>query len=124
MNERVYKKLIEVAKKRYKTPDGKVGIIYYEDLVIECGFVLNLNNIDDRNKLSHILGEISKHELDNKPQRPPLSVLVVLKNKYPIMPSYGFFNYMDELGVRKPKETDEQIRNRLMNWCYRYWSEN
>ena len=59
MNEQVYKKLIEVAKKKYKAPTGKKGIIYYEDLVIECGLSLNLGNIDDRNKLSHILGEIS-----------------------------------------------------------------
>ena len=122
VNEKVRKKLIEVAKKRYETPDGRIGIIYYGDLVTECNLDLNLNYVYDRNKLSDILGEISKHELDNAPQRPPISVLVVLKGKSPIMPSYGFFNYMDELRVRTPSETDEQMRNRLMNWCYEYWS--
>ena len=122
VNEKVRKKLIEVAKKRYETPDGRIGIIYYGDLVTECNLDLNLNYVYDRNKLSDILGEISKHELDNAPQRPPISVLVVLKGKSPIMPSYGFFNYMDELRVRTPSETDEQMRNRLMNWCYGYWS--
>jgi len=124
MNEQVYKKLIEVAKKKYKAPTGKKGIIYYEDLVIECGLSLNLGNIDDRNKLSNILGEVSKHELDSNPQRPPISVLVVLKNSKEIMPSYGFFSYMDELHIRKPKETDKEMRNRLMNWCYDYWSKH
>ena len=122
VNSVAYEKLKEVAKKRYKTPDGKIGVIYYEDLVIECRIHLNLDNIDDRNKLSRILGEISKDELEHK--RPPISVLVVLKNKSPIMPSYGFFNFMDELGVRKSGETDEQLRNRLMNDCYNYWSKH
>jgi hypothetical protein len=71
-----------------------------------------------------MLGEVSKHELDGKPQKPPISVLVVLKNKHPIMPSYGFFTYMDKLGIRNPKETDEQMRNRLMTWCYDYWAKH
>ena len=31
-------------------------------------------------------------------------------------------NFMDELKVRKPEETDEELRNRLMNWSYEYWS--
>lgn len=124
INEKVYRKLIEVAKKKYKTPDGKIGIIYYEDLSIGCGLGLNLENIDDRNKLSHILGEISKYELEQEPSKPPISVLVVLKNQSPIMPSYGFFNLMDKLGVRNSKETDEKLRNRLMNWSYEYWKEN
>jgi len=110
MNEAVYNKLIGIAKKKKS--------ICYEDLVAECNLHLNLGNIDDRNKLSYILGEISKYELSQN--RPPLSVLVVLENK--IMPSYGFFNFMDELKVRKPEETDEQLRNRLMNWSYEYWS--
>ncbi len=110
MNKDIYKKLIEVSKKKI--------VIYYEDLVSECGLLLNLGKIDDRNKLSEMLGEISKFELAEK--RPPISVLVVLKGT--VSPSYGFFNFMDELKVRKPEETDEELRNRLMNWSYEYWS--
>ncbi|HIJ98158.1 TPA: hypothetical protein H1009_03655 [archaeon] len=123
IDKKVREKLVEVAKKLYKTPDGRRGIIYYADLVVECKLDLDLHNIGDRNRLSDILGEISKHELDSTPPMPPISVLVVLKDIRPIMPAYGFFNYMDELRVRKPKETDEQMRNRLMNWCYDYWSK-
>src|SRR3989344_1712262 len=113
VNDIVRKKLVEIAKTK--------RIIFYEDLVNECNLSLNLENINDRNQLSSILGEISKNELDSKPQRPPISVLVVLKNSKEIMPSYGFFSYMDELHIRKPKETDKEMRNRLMNWCYDYW---
>lgn len=116
-NKNIYDLLVSLAKNK--------KIITYEDLVITYRLDINLELIDDRNKLSHILGEISKQELDSKPQRPPISVLVVLKNKlknHNIMPSYGFFNYMDKLGIRKPKESDEELRNRLMNWCYNYWS--
>ena len=111
MNKSVYNKLKEVAKNK--------TIICYEDLVSECDLLLNLGKIDDRNKLSEMLGEISKSELAE--ERPPISVLVVLKGT--VTPSYGFFNYMDELGERQPNETDEELRNRLMNWSHEYWSE-
>jgi len=31
---------------------------------------------------------------------------------------------MDELGgVRKSEEGDEDLRNRLMKWCYEYWEK-
>jgi len=110
MNKAIYNKLKEVAKKK--------TVICYEDLVSECGLLLNLGKIDDRNKLSEMLGEISKYELAE--ERPPISVLVVLKGT--VTPSYGFFNFMDELKIRNPEETDEQMRNRLMSWSYEHWS--
>ena len=58
MNKAVYNKLIEIAKKEKR--------ICYEDLVVECNLPLNRDNVDDRNKLSYILGEISKYELQNR----------------------------------------------------------
>ncbi|MCX6750264.1 MAG: hypothetical protein NTZ83_02305 [Candidatus Pacearchaeota archaeon] len=111
INEKVYKKLIGIAKRK--------NVIPYEDLVIDCNLPINLDNVKGRNELSKTLGEISTEEFKHK--RPLISVLVVLKNQHPIIPSYGFFTLVDELGVRKPGETNEQVRNRLMNEVYRYW---
>lgn len=116
MEEVIRRKLIEIAKLK--------KVISYGDLIIQCGLLINLGNIGDRNQLSRILGEISKNELGYMPQRPPLSVLVVLKNSHPPDPSYGFYDYMDELKIRKSKETNEEMRNRLMNWCHDYWSKH
>ena len=114
INEKVRKNLIEVAKKK--------GVIYYSDLNNECQLGINFEGDAGGREIGEILGNISEYELKN--DRPPISVLVGLKYKKPFIPSDGFFKLMDKLDIREQKETDDQMRNRLMNWCYEYWEDN
>jgi hypothetical protein len=114
MNKKVREKLIEIAKNR--------DIIFYSDLNIACHLGINLEGDAGGKEIGKILGDISEYELKNK--RPPISVLVGLKNTKPFTPSDGFFNLMDELKIRKPKEKNEFLKIRLMNLCYDYWSKH
>ena len=110
MNKKVYERLKEVAKAG--------TVITYSELNSSCNLHLNFNNIDDRNKISNILGEISEYEV--KEGRPMLSVIVVLKGSIPLKPAYGFFTYADELEVRK-METDLQLYYRQLKKCWETW---
>lgn len=114
VNQRVYNKLIEVALKS--------SYITYSDLNSECDLNLDFNNINDRNKISKILGEISLKEV--KKGRPMLSSLVILKGTVPIKPAFGFFTYADELGIRKPNEKDNALFYRQLKACWEYWKKD
>jgi len=111
INKKVYNKLIEIARAK-KT-------ITYSELSEECGLFLDFDNINDRNKISSILGEISKYEV--KKGGPMLSSLVVLKNSHPQKPAFGFYTYADELEVRKKGESDQQLFWRQLKECYKHW---
>ena len=119
MNEKVRLKLIEVAKKQCKY---KKGVITYSELNDVCNLGIKFEGDAGGSEIGNILGEISKNELEQK--RPPISVLVGLKNVKPFTPSNGFFEYMDKLKIRNKNETDEQMLIRLMNWSYNYWSKH
>ena len=100
INQQVYEKLKEVARRRGMHGDG---IITYTELNEECNLNLNYDVIKDRNEIAHILGEISKEEYKNN--RPLLSAVVVLKGSHPPVPAFGFFNLMEELKLRKKGES-------------------
>jgi len=119
INERVRNKLIEIAKKQGKY---EKGVITYSELNIDCNLGINFEGDAGGKEIGKILGDISEYELDN--ERPPLSVLVGLKYKKPFTPSDGFFNLMDKLKIREYKETNDQLKIRLMNWCYNYWAKH
>lgn len=116
VNERVRKKLIEIAKAK--------GKIYYSELNVSCELGINFEGDAGGKEIGKILGDISKDEFSHG--RPPISVLVGLKTKPVFTPSDGFFDLIDdEIGnIRKPNETNDQLRNRLMNWAYDYWEKN
>jgi len=113
MNKKVYEKLKEVAK------NGTT--ITYTDLNRECCLNLDFNNINDRNKISEILGEISKHEV--KEGRPMLSALVVLKGAIPSAPAYGFYAYAEELGVWDGKGDQKVFFYRELKRCWEQWKK-
>jgi len=113
MNKLVYEKLKQVATEK--------KLITYSELNETCGLFLDFELAKDRNELGRILGEISEYEVKHK--RPMLSAIVVFKNKHPPEPAYGFYNFADELKIRKKGETDQQLFFRQINECFEEWSE-
>jgi len=112
INEKVYKKLKDVASKK--------ETISYSQLAIEMDFPYS--TIDERNTFHHLLGDISIYEVKHK--RPMLSVLVHHKGDIERTPGKGFFNLADELNQRKEGETDLQLKSRMIKECWNYWSKN
>lgn len=85
IHQQIYERLKEVAK------NG--DLITYGEIAPLAN--LNMENPDDRNKIAHILGEISTFE--NTQGRPMLSALVVLAEYQ--YPGDGFFKLARELGL-------------------------
>lgn len=111
INKRVYEKLKEVAKRG--------TTITYTDLNDECNLDLDYDNIKYRNEIAQILGDISKEE--HKNNRPLLSVVVVLKGSHPPTPAFGFFNLVEELGLRKKDESREIFFAKELRKVFDYW---
>lgn len=112
MNQKIFNKLVEVAKKG----DCTDGVICYEDLVIQCNLILDLSKIEHRNQLSSMLSEVNEYCKMHNPKLPYLGALVVLKGTK--LCSSGFFTLMDEWNERLWNESDEKMNWRLMNNCW------
>jgi hypothetical protein len=94
IHQQIYARLKEAAK------NG--DLIAYGEIAPLAN--LNMESPDDRNKIAHILGDISKYE--NELGRPLLSSIVVLAGIG--YPGEGFFNLARELGLHHgTKEFDD-----------------
>lgn len=112
MNIIVRNKLTEIAKK------GRS--ITYQKLSDDCKLGLDMGNIDQRNELANILGEISIYE--NEFNRPLISVVVFRNDTN--MPGSGFFDLATNLnkynGSVNNKQMDAFFIKELKK-CYDYW---
>lgn len=112
----VLDKLKDIARK-----SSQNGYVFYT----ETGSWVNLdmNNPAERNILADILGIISEREY--KEGRPCLSVIVVLKENH--MPSYGFIEWMTQLGVYSGSH-DHKKQNKFifdeMKKVWAYWENH
>ncbi len=109
VNEKVRKKLIEIAKKN--------TIITYSQLILDCELKIDLSSPKDRNELAKILGEISVYEVKNN--RPMLSAIVIEK-KTPLFPAKGFFTYAKELKCQT-NESDVDFFAKELTKCFEEW---
>jgi hypothetical protein len=95
INLQIYERLKEVA--------SNGDLITYGEIAPLAN--LNMDDPDDRNKMSEILGDISRYE--HKQGRPMLSAVVVLAGiSYP---GEGFFNLARELGLHHGKKELEDL---------------
>jgi hypothetical protein len=95
IHQLIYERLIEVARNGDLVTYGEIAPLAN----------LNMENPDDRNKIAHILGEISTHE--NEEGRPLLSSIVVLAGFG--YPGEGFFNLARELGHHHGRKEFEDL---------------
>ena len=121
IEETVRNALINIAKRGNRASSR----ISYQDLADQCRLVLNgqrldMMNIDHRNYLGDILGNIS-HEEDES-DRPILSALVFNEQKG--QPGKGFYDLAKELGRQKPMESDLVFWSNELNRIYEFWSKS
>jgi len=109
INKKVYDKLKVIANRQ--------ETITYSQFASDCD--IPYTSIDERNEFHHLIGEISKFEVQYS--RPMLSVLVHHKGDIQRTPGKGFFNLADELNQRKEGETDLQLQYRIIKECWNYW---
>ncbi len=95
IHQLIYQRLKEVAK------NG--DLITYGEIAPLAN--LNMESADDRNKIAHILGDISTYE--NKQGRPMLSAIVVLADYG--YPGDGFFKLARELGLHHGRKEFEDL---------------
>jgi hypothetical protein len=116
----VYRKLKDRA--RIKDGEGR-NLIGYEELNQECHLGLDFKEHyhRDSNVIGNYAGAVSEFEV--KKGRPMLSAVLVHVAS-PIGPGRGFYDFADELGQRKPGETDNQMWIRILNECHAYWSQH
>lgn len=112
MKNKIKFKLIELASQK--------KMIAYSDLA--AVLQISYSNIDERNQLHSILGEISEDEV--KAGRPMLSVLVHHKNDILRRPGSGFFKLANDLGQMFPKEKQIDFHYRMLNKCFDYWEKH
>lgn len=93
--------------------------IGYEELNQACQLGLDLATDRGRNLIGEYVGAVSEFEVSK--HRPMLSAIVVHKLT-PREPGQGFYKWADELGQRRPGETDRALWFRLLNECHAYWS--
>jgi hypothetical protein len=109
INQPIYERLIEVAR------NG--DLITYGEIAPLAN--LNMEDPDDRNKIAHILGEISTHE--HGEGRPMLSAIVVLAGIG--YPGEGFFSLARELGLHHGRKEFEDLDFFVqeVKRVYAYW---
>lgn len=112
IHQQIYERLKEVAK------NG--DLITYGEIAPLAN--LNMENPDDRNKIAHILGDISKYE--NEQGRPLLSSIVVLAGIG--YPGEGFFNLARELGLHHGRKDLEDLDffAREAKKVHAYWTNH
>ena len=111
MNTKVRSYLIELARKRANQT------VTYQVLCDDCKLGLDMSQINDRDTISKILGDISTYEFNNK--RPLLSSLVIKKGQedegegfYRLAEKLGFGNHtiLKKRGVFAAKQIKETIK--------------
>ena len=97
------------------------NLIRYGELNQECHLGLDFGNSHDRKVIGEYAGAVCEFEV--KKGRPMLSA-VLIHAASPIGPGQGFYHLADELGQRKPGETDDQLWIRILNECHAYWGQH
>jgi len=118
MKEQIRNKLIEIARKGENT-----GKISYQELSNQCNLPFDMNSIDDRNKLAHLLGEISTSEVKNG--RPMLSAVVIRHDSH--LSGNGFFELaflLDLYNGSKDEQKKEIFFFKEIKDVYSYWSKH
>ena len=116
INEIVYKKLIEVAKKK---GGYDKGIITYSELNLACNLGIVFEGDAGRKEIGIILGDISRREFENK--RPLISCVVIRKNSHPIKASDGFYKLAEKLGLKESKEDEQLFFSKELTLVHDYW---
>jgi len=104
----LYDKLREIASRGKKTTT-------YQPIAEMMG--LDMGNPADRDRLSEMLGEISRFEHEHG--RPLLSAVVVLQESGE--PGAGFFTLARELGLQPPGEEDYLFYARELKKVFEQW---
>ena len=99
----------------------KQEVISYEEVNLQCNLGLNFERHPDRNRLSEMLGDISRFEV--KKGRSMLSAVVVLKNCRPITPAGGFFDWDLADQMKHPRERNDLFFSRMLKEVFDYWSK-
>lgn len=114
MNERIRKKLIQVARER--------DIIYYSDLnyQLELGFDFTIKH--HQKMIGELLGEISEYEYASK--RPLLSSLVIRKDDK--KQGKGWYELCERLFGRSANYyvNNKEFEKAKIEECYTYWQQN
>lgn len=93
--------------------------IYYEDVAVKLD--LDLKDINDRNSLSKVLGEIS--EFEYRSGRPLVSAIAIYKSKDDH--GNGFYKLCEGLGIGKASKLAERLYGfEQMNECKQFWSNS
>jgi hypothetical protein len=109
MNQAVYEKLKEVARAGKTITYNKIG----------KSIDLDLDNEEDRRKLSDILGEISEKEFE---QGRPLLSAVVVSYRYQL-PGQGFFEMAHRLRLQEFYDNEIFHREELKR-VHDYWKKD
>lgn len=112
MNTILYNKLIEIAKKG--------SFISYQKLSNQCKLGLDMGDINQRNELAAMLGDISQFEFNQN--RPLLSVVVFRDDTN--MPGQGFFELAASLDLYNGSRSESQKEKFFieeLKRCYYYW---
>ena len=105
--EAIYDKLREVA--------GSRGVTYYSEIAPLAG--LNMDSPGDRERISHILGDISTAE--HHAERPLLSAVVIRIEEN--SPGSGFFGLAKDLGLHNGDD-DFRYWVQELQRVHDYWS--
>ena len=107
MNQLIYEKLTEAAKKG--------DIINYADVAPLANLDMSLDK--DRAEIGRILGDISSYEQENG--RPLISAIMI--HKHDGRPGIGFFHLAKELGLLKTGDDEDRFWNEEVKKVFAYW---
>lgn len=116
MNEKVRRKLIEIARGKGEQT------ITYQELSDQCQLGLVMRDSEfARAEIGRILGEVSDYE--EKQKRPLLSALVLSKGSN--YEGDGFFKLCEELGYGPWRKLQKDITFPIiqMRRCYDFWKD-
>ncbi len=108
--KRILAALRAIAHKRNKIGYGALSNL--------CNLGLNVNDVAQRLRLSGFLGNIIREEVAEG--RPAVSVLVVREKDG--MPGKGFFECMDELGLRVGTEDNVEMFVRVLKLTHDFYN--
>ena len=92
----------------------------YQEFSDENFLGYDMQDIEDRKKIGHLLGQIS--EFEHSEGRPLLSVFIQHDEG---LPGPGFFTMAEELGRFIPSFMDKkQFVSREMTFAYNYWNKH
>lgn len=115
MNNRIRKKLIQVAR-------GRAHLMTYQSLVYEAELGLNLENSFEKSTLSEVINEISEEE--HAAGRPLLSSLVRVKGHK--NQGDSFFRLCEKLGYGdwKNLKKDSDFLEGQREACRSFWQDS